>query len=117
MGRLPRPTGDDLIYHAINRGNNRADVLGPDGGGVETGTQLESITSCVPVSTAWCVGRGCWGPATFPRCQKVGGAFRSHALRGHEWASSNYWKTSVINETGRWEHLVGRASRNSGMAA
>ena len=29
MGRLPRPTGDDLIYHAINRGNNRADVLGP----------------------------------------------------------------------------------------
>ena len=31
MGRLPRPTGDDLIYHATNRGNNRADVLGPDG--------------------------------------------------------------------------------------
>ena len=31
MGRHPRPTGDDLIYHAINRGNNRADVLGPDG--------------------------------------------------------------------------------------
>ena len=31
MGRLPRPTGDDFIYHAINRGNNRADVLGPDG--------------------------------------------------------------------------------------
>ena len=31
MGRLPRPIGDDLIYHAINRGNNRADVLGPDG--------------------------------------------------------------------------------------
>src|SRR5208337_3210381 len=31
MGRLPRPTGDDLIHHAINRGNNRADVLGPDG--------------------------------------------------------------------------------------
>ena len=31
MGRLPRPTGDDLIYHAINRGSNRADVLGPDG--------------------------------------------------------------------------------------
>ena len=33
MGRLPRPTGDDLIYHAINRGNNRADVFGPDGEG------------------------------------------------------------------------------------
>ena len=31
MGRLPRPTGDDLSYHAINRGNNRADVLGPEG--------------------------------------------------------------------------------------
>ena len=31
LGRLPRPTGDDLIYHAINRGYNRADVLGPDG--------------------------------------------------------------------------------------
>ena len=31
MGRLPRPTGDDLIDHAINRGNNRANVLGPDG--------------------------------------------------------------------------------------
>src|SRR5208282_5651642 len=31
MGRLPRPTGDDLIYHAINRGNNRADVLGLEG--------------------------------------------------------------------------------------
>ena len=31
MGRVPRPAGDDLIYHAINRGNNRADVLGPDG--------------------------------------------------------------------------------------
>ena len=26
-----RPTGDDLIYHAINRGNNLAHVLGPDG--------------------------------------------------------------------------------------
>ena len=31
MGRLPRPKGDGLVYHAINRGNNRADVLGPDG--------------------------------------------------------------------------------------
>ncbi len=31
MGRLPGQTGDDFIYHAINRGNNRADVLGPDG--------------------------------------------------------------------------------------
>jgi len=31
MGRPPRPTGDDFIYHAINRRNNRADVLGPDG--------------------------------------------------------------------------------------
>ena len=31
MGRLPRPTGDDLIDHAINCGNNRADVLGHEG--------------------------------------------------------------------------------------
>ena len=31
MGKPPRPTGDDLIYHAINRGNNRADILGPEG--------------------------------------------------------------------------------------
>ena len=31
MGRLPKPTGDDLIYHAIKGGNNRADVLGPEG--------------------------------------------------------------------------------------
>jgi hypothetical protein len=31
MTRPPRPTGDDLVFHAINRGNNRADVLAPDG--------------------------------------------------------------------------------------
>ncbi len=28
---LPRPTGEDLIYHTVNRGNNRVDVLGQDG--------------------------------------------------------------------------------------
>src|SRR3954466_8008201 len=27
MARLPRPIDDGLIYHAINRGNNRADVF------------------------------------------------------------------------------------------
>jgi putative transposase len=27
MGRLPRPTGGDLVYHALNRGNNRAAVF------------------------------------------------------------------------------------------
>ena len=27
MGRLLRPVGDGLIYHALNRGNNRADVF------------------------------------------------------------------------------------------
>jgi putative transposase len=27
MGRLPRPTDDSLVYHALNRGNNRADVF------------------------------------------------------------------------------------------
>ena len=31
MGRLPRPTVYDFIDHAINRWNNRASVLGPDG--------------------------------------------------------------------------------------
>jgi hypothetical protein len=31
--------------------------------------------------------------------------------------SSNCWKFSVINETGCWEHLVGRAWRTSGLAA
>ena len=30
MGRLPRPTVDGLIFHAINRGNNRADVYFDD---------------------------------------------------------------------------------------
>jgi len=31
MGRHPRPAGDGLIYHALNRGNNRAEVFdGPD---------------------------------------------------------------------------------------
>jgi putative transposase len=27
MGRLPRPTEEGLVYHALNRGNNRADVF------------------------------------------------------------------------------------------
>ncbi|QEH37736.1 Transposase IS200 like protein [Aquisphaera giovannonii] len=30
MGRPPRPIDDDLVYHAINRGNNRADVFDDD---------------------------------------------------------------------------------------
>jgi putative transposase len=31
MPRLPRPVADGLLYHALNRGNNRASVfLGPD---------------------------------------------------------------------------------------
>ena len=28
MGRLPRPIEDNLVYHALNRGNNRADIFG-----------------------------------------------------------------------------------------
>jgi putative transposase len=31
MPRLPRPIEDGFIYHAINRGNNRADVFGQPG--------------------------------------------------------------------------------------
>ena len=31
MGRMPRPVGDGLLYHALNRGNNRARVFGDDG--------------------------------------------------------------------------------------
>jgi putative transposase len=31
MGRLPRAIDDGLIYHALNRGNNRADVFAEDG--------------------------------------------------------------------------------------
>jgi putative transposase len=31
MGRLPRATDDGLVYHAMNRGNNRADVFAGDG--------------------------------------------------------------------------------------
>src|SRR3954447_24389233 len=27
MGRLPRPAEEGLVYHALNRGNNRADVF------------------------------------------------------------------------------------------
>jgi putative transposase len=30
MGRLPRPVEEGLVYHALNRGNNRADVFGDD---------------------------------------------------------------------------------------
>ena len=30
MGRLPRTIDDGLVYHAVNRGNNRADVFGDD---------------------------------------------------------------------------------------
>jgi REP element-mobilizing transposase RayT len=30
MGRPPRTIDDGLVYHALNRGNNRADVLGDD---------------------------------------------------------------------------------------
>ena len=30
MGRLPRTIDDGLVYHAFNRGNNRADVFGDD---------------------------------------------------------------------------------------
>ncbi len=49
MGRRPRPTEDDLVFHALNRGNNRADVFADDGDRQafldedrETGTQLVS---------------------------------------------------------------------------
>jgi hypothetical protein len=31
MGRLPRSTDDGLVYHAMNRGNSRADVFAGDG--------------------------------------------------------------------------------------
>jgi putative transposase len=31
MGRLPRPVADGLLYHALNRGNNRASVFGDHG--------------------------------------------------------------------------------------
>ena len=31
MGRLARTIDDGLVFHAINRGNNRADVFGDDG--------------------------------------------------------------------------------------
>ena len=27
MGRLPRPSEEGLVYHVLNRGNNRADVF------------------------------------------------------------------------------------------
>lgn len=27
MGRLPRPIEDGLVYHALNRGNNRGEVF------------------------------------------------------------------------------------------
>jgi putative transposase len=30
MGRLPRAIDDGLVYHAVNRGNNRADVFADD---------------------------------------------------------------------------------------
>src|SRR6201987_931560 len=31
MGRLPRPVEEGLVYHALNRGNNRAEVFtGPE---------------------------------------------------------------------------------------
>jgi putative transposase len=30
MGRLPRTIDDGLVYHVLNRGNNRADVFGDD---------------------------------------------------------------------------------------
>lgn len=31
MPRLPRPTDDGLVYHALNRGNNRAEVFAGEG--------------------------------------------------------------------------------------
>src|SRR5512132_2706468 len=31
MGRLPRPIEDNLVYHALNRGNNRADIFADPG--------------------------------------------------------------------------------------
>ncbi len=31
MGRPPRPTEDGLVFHALNRGNNRGDVFFDDG--------------------------------------------------------------------------------------
>jgi putative transposase len=31
MGRLPRPIADGLVYHALNRGNNRAVIFRKDG--------------------------------------------------------------------------------------
>jgi hypothetical protein len=32
MGRAPRPTDDGLIFHALNRGNNRQPVFRGDDG-------------------------------------------------------------------------------------
>ena len=40
MARRPRLTDDGLVYHAINRGNNRADVFADDG---EREAFLESL--------------------------------------------------------------------------
>ena len=40
MGRPPRATGDGLVYHAINRGNNRARVFG---GNADFEAFLESL--------------------------------------------------------------------------
>jgi hypothetical protein len=31
VGRLPRATNDGLVYHAMNRGNNRAEAFASDG--------------------------------------------------------------------------------------
>jgi putative transposase len=41
MGRLPRAIDDGLVYHAINRGNNRADVFGDD---ADRAAFLESLS-------------------------------------------------------------------------
>ena len=47
MGRLPRAIDDGLVYHALNRGNNRADVFGDDG-------RKNGVSSFFWTSEKWC---------------------------------------------------------------
>jgi len=66
-------------------------------------------------SGEWRVASGEWRENSGQWHENSGQWMRRDGTGGDRKAP--YWKTSVINETGRWEHRVGRASRNSWMAA
>ena len=59
MGRLPRPIADGLVYHALNRGNNRDAVFSAAG---DFQAFLDALTKTAGLATAGQVRGGAAEP-------------------------------------------------------